>query len=81
MKDFTKISLLSLVFVGLSHASPITHPLLSDADIDNVIPEYFDNKRSSKKYHMMEPNISAGNLKQIHVSSIFIECYYCVKIS
>ena len=49
-------------------ASPITHPLISDADIDKVIPDYFDNKRSLKKYHLLTPNASAASeLKQIHV--------------
>ena len=51
-------------------SSPITRPLLSDADIDSVIPDYFDSKRSSKQYHKISPNLttSGSNIKQIHVS-------------
>lgn len=36
-------------------ASPITNPLKSDADIGNVLPEYFDSKRT-KNYHTLTPN-------------------------
>ena len=62
----TIYQLLLLPFIVV--ASPITHPLVSDADIDKVIPDYFDNKRSVKKYHLLTPNTSAaGELKQIHV--------------
>lgn len=32
-------------------ASPISNPLLSDAKIGNVIPDYFDTKASKKNYH------------------------------
>lgn len=36
-------------------SSPITNPLKSDADIGNILPEYFDSKRT-KSYHTLTPN-------------------------
>lgn len=40
--------------------SPITNPLKSDADIGNILPEYFDSKRT-KQYHTLSPesNVTA----------------------
>lgn len=40
--------------VGI-RCSPITNPLKSDADIGNVLPDYFDSKRT-KQYHALTPN-------------------------
>lgn len=38
-------------------ASPITNPLKSDQDLDRVIPDYFDSKKT-KRYHAYSPNAS-----------------------
>lgn len=47
------VSLLICSTVVLS--SPITNPLRSDEDIGNVLPEYFDSKRT-KSFHTFTPN-------------------------
>lgn len=46
-----------LVYSTVVLASPITNPLRSDEDIGNVLPEYFDSKRT-KNFHTFTPNES-----------------------
>lgn len=46
-----------LLCAAVVFSSPITNPLRSDEDINQVLPEYFDSKRT-KSFHTFTPNAS-----------------------
>ena len=48
---------LPFLFITIASSSSITNPFNENGDIDNVIPEHFDHKKSEKSYHRSKPGV------------------------